>query len=69
MNATLEQIEREALTLPVEERAQLADKLWDSVAGHQNRQVIMTPELEKLLDEGQQEPQAIKTTEELRRGA
>ena len=31
MSATLEEIEREALALPVEKRAQLVDKLWESL--------------------------------------
>ena len=31
MSVTLQQIEREALALPPEERAQLVDKLWDSL--------------------------------------
>ena len=31
-------------------------------------EVIMTPELEKLLDEGLDDPEEAKTTEQLRRG-
>ena len=31
MSATLEQIEREALALPAEKRARLADTLWESL--------------------------------------
>jgi putative addiction module component (TIGR02574 family) len=32
MSAMLQQIERDALALPPEQRAQLVDKLWDSLA-------------------------------------
>jgi putative addiction module component (TIGR02574 family) len=31
MSAALQQIEREALALPAQERAQLVDKLWESL--------------------------------------
>jgi putative addiction module component (TIGR02574 family) len=31
MSATLEEIEREALALPPEKRAQLVDRLWESL--------------------------------------
>jgi len=31
MSASLEQIEREALALPAKERAELVDKLWESL--------------------------------------
>lgn len=31
MSITFEQIERQVLALPVEDRAQLVDKLWDSL--------------------------------------
>jgi len=31
MSATLEDIEREALALPLEKRAQLVDRLWESL--------------------------------------
>jgi len=32
MNAALAEIEREAMALPANERAQLADRLWESLA-------------------------------------
>ncbi len=67
MSATLAQVEREALTLPAEERARLAGRLWDSLAGHQGTEVVMTPELERLLDEGLENLDQAKTTDELRR--
>lgn len=67
MSATLAQLEREALTLSPEERARLADKLWDSLAGRQGMEVVMTPELEGLLDEGLENLDHAKTTDELRR--
>ena len=31
MSATLEELEREALALPAEKRAQLVDRLWESL--------------------------------------
>jgi len=31
MSATIEQIEKQVLALPAEERAQLVDKLWESL--------------------------------------
>ena len=67
MSVTLAQVEREAMTLPAEERARLADKLWDSLAGHQGVEVVMTTELERLLDEGLEDLDQAKTTDELRR--
>ena len=67
MSATLEQVEREAMTLPAVDRARLADKLWDSLAGHQGMEVVMSPQLERLLDEGLENLDQAKTTDELRR--
>lgn len=67
MSATLAQVEREALALPAEQRARLADKLWDSLAGHQGLEVVMSPQLELLLDEGLENLDQAKTTDELRR--
>jgi len=55
------------MTLPASERAQLADKLWESVAGRQGLEVVMSPELERLLDEGLENLDQAKTTDELRR--
>ena len=67
MSVTLAQVEREAMTLPAEERARLADKLWDSLAGHQGVEVVMTPELKRLLDGGLENLDQAKRTDELRR--
>jgi hypothetical protein len=67
MSVTFAQVEREAMTLPSEERARLADKLWDSLAGHQGMEVVMSPQLECLLDEGLENLNQAKTTDELRR--
>ncbi len=66
VRSTLAQVEKEALTLPAKERAQLADKLWESVAGRQALEVVMSPELERLLDEGLENLDQAKTTDELR---
>ena len=35
MSATLAEIEQEALALPAEDRARLADKLWESISESQ----------------------------------
>lgn len=67
MSATLAQVEREAMTLPAEQRARLADKLWDSLTTHQGMEVVMSPQLERLLDEGLENLDEAKTTDELRR--
>ena len=39
MSVTLEDIEREALALPVEKRARLVDRLWESL-GHTTYPVV-----------------------------
>jgi Putative addiction module component len=67
MSATFAQVEREALTLPAEERARLADKLWESLAGRDGLQVVMTPALERLLDEGLEHMNQAKSTEDIGR--
>jgi putative addiction module component (TIGR02574 family) len=67
MGATLEEIEREAMALSEQDRVRLADKLWDSVAGRRDLEVVMTPELQRLLDEGLENLDQGKTTDELRR--
>ncbi len=67
MNSTFAQVEQEALALPAEDRARLADKLWDSLAEPHGMAVQMTPELEGLLDEGLEHLDRAKTTAELRR--
>jgi hypothetical protein len=66
MSATFAQVEQEAMTLSAEERARLADRLWDSLPGPQHREVGMSPQLERLLDEGLQNLGGAKTTDELR---
>ena len=67
MIATFAQVEREAMTLPSEQRARLADKLWDSLSMQPGMEVVMSPNLERLLDEGLENPNEAKTTDELRR--
>jgi Putative addiction module component len=67
MSVTFAQVEREALTLPAEERARLADKLWESLAGRDGLQVVMTPALERLLDEGLEHMNQAKSTEDIGR--
>lgn len=69
MNTTLEQVEQEAMTLTPDERARLADKLWASVTANPDFDVVMTPELERLLDEGLENLEQGRTTDELRRRA
>ena len=66
MRAALAQVEREALALPAEDRARLADRLWESLAEHHPAKVAMTPELERLLDEGSENLDQAKTTDQLR---
>jgi len=69
MIVTLEQIERDAMALSPGERAQLADRLWESVMGNRTFDVVMTPELERLLDEGLEGTEAAKSTDALRRSS
>ena len=49
-----------------------SDVIQEPLRQHQTSQtgfgIVMTPELEKLLDEGMEDPDQAKTTEELRRG-
>lgn len=69
MNTSFAQVEREAMALSAEDRARLADRLWDSLAENHLRNVEMTPELERLLDEGLEDLDQAKTTDDLRRRA
>lgn len=69
MNATLDQVEREAMTLSPDERVRLADRLWASVTGQPAFEVVMTPGLERLLDEGLENLDQARTTDGLRRGS
>lgn len=55
------------MTLPAEQRARLADRLWDSMATHQGMEVFIPPQLQSLLDEGLENLDQAKTTDELRR--
>jgi len=52
--------------LPAEDRARLADRLWESVSGHKGLEVFMAPELERLLDEGLADLDRAKTIDVLR---
>ena len=67
MSATLDQVEREAMTLSPAERARLADRLWESVTGDRAFEVVMTPDLERLLDEGLENVGQARSTDALRR--
>jgi len=67
MSVLFTQVEKQAMTLCAEERARLADRLWESLAEHQQTRVVMTPELERSLDEGLRRLERAKTTDELRR--
>ena len=69
MIVTLEQIERDAMALSPGERAQLADRLWESMMGNKAFDVVMTPELERLLDAGLEGAEAAKSTDALRRSS
>lgn len=55
------------MKLTTEERACLADKLWHSLADRSGREVQMSPDLARLLDEGLENLSLAKTTDELRR--
>jgi len=46
----------------------IAEALTEHQARRQGLEVVMTPELERLLDEGLEDLEHAKTTEELRRG-
>jgi putative addiction module component (TIGR02574 family) len=69
MYTSFAKVEQEAMALSAGDRARLADKLWDSLADHPLRNMQMTPELERLLDEGLENLDQAKTTDELRRRA
>jgi hypothetical protein len=69
MNTTLEHIEQEAMTLSPDERVRLADRLWASVTTNPDFDVVMTPELERLLDEGLENLEQGRTTDQLRHRA
>lgn len=66
MSTKFAQVELDAMTLPAEERARLADRLWNSLPGYQGREVVMSSELERLLDEGLEHLDQAKATDELR---
>src|SRR5439155_9130094 len=55
MDATLEQIEREALALPARQRAQLVDKLWESLGD--TTYPLLSPEWEAEIERRRQEMQ------------
>ena len=51
MSVRLEQIERKALCLPSSERAQLAEKLWDSLEPAERLPEAWTAEIERRRQE------------------
>ena len=55
MDATLEQIEREALALPARQRAELVDKLWESLGD--TTYPLLSPEWEAEIERRRQEMQ------------
>ena len=65
MSLTLTEVERAALLLPREDRAHLANTLWNSLASQQGMDLVMTSALERLLDEGLEGWEHSKTTAEL----
>jgi hypothetical protein len=64
---TLDQIERVALDLPCSDRAKLAERLWESVFASPGSDVVMTRELDSLLDEGLEHLDNSQTTDSLRK--
>ena len=67
MNATIDRVEQDAMTLTADERVRLADKLWASVTGEPAFEVVMTPGLERSLDEGLENLERARTTDDIRR--
>ena len=67
MITTLDQVERVALELPCSDRAKLAERLWESVPAYTGQDVVMTRELESLLDEGLEHINRSQTTDSLRK--
>ena len=67
MVTTLDQVERVALELPCSDRAKLAERLWESVPASCGPDVVMTRELESLLDEGLEHMDGSQTTGSLRK--
>ncbi|MBI5387662.1 MAG: addiction module protein [Verrucomicrobia bacterium] len=51
MSALLEQVEREALRLPGEERAELAEKLWESLETAEPLSETWTAEIKRRREE------------------
>ena len=66
MVATVDQVERVALELPCSDRAKLAERLWERVSESSCPDVVMTRELECLLDEGLEHLDRSQTTDSLR---
>lgn len=67
MVTTLDQVERVALELPCSDRAKLAERLWESVSASAGPDLVMTRELEALLDEGLEHLDRSQTTDSLRK--
>ena len=67
MVTALDQVERVALELPCSDRAKLAERLWESVPASPGPDVVMTRELESLLDEGLEDLDRSQTIDSLRK--